>query len=110
MRVAGLFRSSQRERELDAEIESHLQLHIDDNLRAGMPPDAARRAAFLKFGHVEAIKDAYRDQWGIPHIDTLLHDVRYAFRRWCHRPGFGLTAILILGVRVALGATPVDVR
>jgi macrolide transport system ATP-binding/permease protein len=49
-RVAGILSGSRRERELAEELESHLQLHIDDNIRAGMPPPEARRQALIKFG------------------------------------------------------------
>jgi len=48
LRIRGLFRKDQLDRELSAELESHLQLHIEDNLRAGMSPAAARRDAVLK--------------------------------------------------------------
>src|ERR671912_1541219 len=78
MRVRGfLFRSS-AERELSAELESHLQLHIDDNLRAGMTPREARRVALLRFGPVEAIKDTYRDRSSLPSLDAILRDIRFA--------------------------------
>ena len=49
-RFAGLWRGSQRDEEVAAELEAHLQLHIDDNLKAGMTPEEARRQAILKLG------------------------------------------------------------
>lgn len=52
-RFAGLFRKSKGEAEFAAELESHLQLHIEDNLRGGMAPEAARRDALLKLGGME---------------------------------------------------------
>ena len=82
-----MLRSSRRERELAAEIDSHLQLHIDDNLRAGMTPEEARRSALIKFGHIEAIKDAYRERGGIPVLEVLSQDVRYGLRRLRRHPG-----------------------
>ena len=54
IRVTGVFR--RRDRDFDDELASHLQLHIDDNIRAGMSPEDARRAALLKLGSVEAIR------------------------------------------------------
>src|ERR1700676_2668332 len=49
-RIAGIFRKERGERELTAEMESHLQLHIEDNLRAGMSAEEARRQALIKLG------------------------------------------------------------
>ena len=59
-RLGGLFGKGRRDRELAEEIESHLELHIEDNLRAGMGLEAARRQERLKFGGIEAVKEAWR--------------------------------------------------
>src|SRR6266496_182794 len=77
-RIAGLVRRDRRERELTEEIESNLQLHIADNMRAGMSAGEARRQALIVWGGVEWTKEAYRDQRGLPQFDTLLQDIRYA--------------------------------
>ncbi len=61
IRITGIFGKSQRDQELSAELESHLQLHIDDNVRAGMSPQEARRRAIIKLGGVESTKESYRD-------------------------------------------------
>jgi macrolide transport system ATP-binding/permease protein len=63
-----------------AEIDSHLQLHIDDNLRAGMPPAAARRDALLKLGGLAQTQERYRDRQGIPALDALRQDLVFALR------------------------------
>lgn len=52
-RLSGLFTTSRHEQEFNAELESHLQLHTDENIRAGMSPEAARREAILKLGGLE---------------------------------------------------------
>ena len=57
MRFCGLFNRQHKDRELEAEIESHLQLHIEENLRLGMSPQEARRQAIAKFGGVESTKE-----------------------------------------------------
>ena len=57
--AVGLFGAAQRDAELADEIESHLQLHTEENIRRGMLPDAARRAAVLKLGSVESVKEQY---------------------------------------------------
>src|ERR1700732_4301471 len=76
-RFAALFRKEQRDRELAEELESHLQMHIEDNLRSGCNPEEARRQAFIKLGGVEQAKENCRDRRGIPWFETTLQDVRY---------------------------------
>lgn len=75
IRLLGTFSGARPERELADELDSHLQLHIDDNLRAGMPPDEARRVAILRFGPIEAIKDEYRDRASVPLMEIVAQDV-----------------------------------
>lgn len=65
-RVAGLLPSARRDREVADEIESHLAMHIDDNLRAGMKPAQARREAVMRLGGVESTKQAYRESRTVP--------------------------------------------
>ena len=61
LRLGALFDKQRKDRELDDEIESHLQLHIEDNLRLGMTPEEARREAMIKLGGIESTTEAYRD-------------------------------------------------
>ena len=103
-RMRGLVSGHRRERELAQELESHLQLHVDDNIRAGMSPAEARRAALVKFGPVEAIKDAYRDRATIPAVEMLLTDFRYATRMLFRRPALTLVAVATLALGVGAAA------
>ncbi|MBV8073512.1 MAG: hypothetical protein JO270_26695, partial [Acidobacteriaceae bacterium] len=59
-RLRGIFGGEQADREFAAELESHLQMHIDDNLRAGMTQQEARRQALIQLGGLEQTRQAYR--------------------------------------------------
>lgn len=96
-----LFRQS-REARLSSEIEHHLELLVEDLQRRGMSEADARLAARKQFGGVDHIRIRHREQRGVPVIETLLQDVRFALRVLMRDRGFALTAILVLGVGIGV--------
>ena len=87
-RLRSVLHRSRVERELDLELQFHLDMLAAQKARAGLPPAAARLAARHAFGTVDGIKDDVRDVWLGRRIDTALDDVRYGMRTLRAAPGF----------------------
>jgi predicted permease len=103
-RLASLFRRRHLEADLDAELRSHLEMAVEGNLCQGMSPEQAHRRALLDLGGIEQTKEMYREQRGLPMIETTLQDLRFGFRILRRSPGFSVMAVLCLTLGIGANA------
>src|ERR1700722_13273261 len=102
-RLLNLGANRAQDERLREEIEGHIALQTQENIRAGVSPVEARRRAILKFGGVEGIKQEYRAKRGLPLVENFLQDVRFAIRGLRRTPG--LTAFVAITLALGIGMT-----
>ncbi len=100
VRLVNLFRRERIERELDAELQAYLELDVEENIRRGMAPKEARRAALARLGGLEMVKDECRDVQRFRVAEDLWRDLRYGVRMVLKHPGFSATAIIVLALGI----------
>jgi predicted permease len=99
------FGFQRRKRELQEEIDAHLQMAIADRVARGETVETARQAAAREFGNIPLVQDATRDMWGQAWLEQIGRDVRYALRQLRKSPGFSITATAMLAVAICANST-----
>jgi hypothetical protein len=99
-RCAALIRSDRLDEDLDEEVRAHIDLATEENVRRGMTAQEARTRALREFGGVTQTKERYRVQRGLPRLEALAKDTRYAMRQLARNPGFTLTVIVTLALSI----------
>ena len=101
-RLLGFVLRRRVDRDLEAEFASHMEMAVEDNVRSGMSPDQARRAAAVRFGTRLSAAEQAGDQRGLPALESFFSDLGYALRGMRKSPAFA--AVVILTLALGIGA------
>jgi len=101
-RLRGFLFARQLDRELDRQVQAHVALIAEDLERKGMPPEEARREAIKDFGNVCRVQEEYRERRGLPFMEVLFQDLRFAVRTLLRKPAFSITTLVILALTIGL--------
>ena len=101
-RIAGAFSGQSADDDMREEFEAHVEMETAENIRRGMSPDEARRQALLAAGGLTQAAEAVRDQRGLPWLESIGADLKYAVRSLRHSPAF--TTIVVITLALGIGA------
>ena len=104
-RLRALFTSRAMDRDFQQELDSHLIMMAEDNVRLGMSPEQARRAALIRMGRPASLEERHRIVRGLPSLEAVLQDLRFAFRLIAKEPWFSAAAIVAVGLGIGANTT-----
>jgi predicted permease len=104
-RLASFFHKQARDTDFDQEMTAHLEFAVEENLRRGMPLDEARRQALIDIGGISQAREMHRESRGLPLLDTVTQDFRYAVRTLKRDAGLTVFAVLMVGLGVGASCT-----
>ncbi len=102
-RIRGVFARSELDKEFQQELEAHLEMLTEENIRQGVPAEEARRAARIRLGGSSQLQETHRELYGLPWLETFFQDVRYGVRQLRRNRGF--TAVAVMTLALGIGAT-----
>jgi putative ABC transport system permease protein len=104
-RLRAFFRTGDLDRDFEEELQSHLAMLTDENVRRGMTPGAARRAALIRVGSPASLHEQHRETRGLPAFDNVLQDLGFACRLLSRRPWFSAAVVVVLALGMGVNTT-----
>ena len=103
-RLRALISARQLDRDFDEELQSHVVMLTEENIRRGLTPAEARRAALIRVGGASSLREQHRAARGLPAVEAVLRDVRFAFRLIGRERWFSAAVIVTLGLGIGVNA------